>query len=407
MYPNLPNPESDVPEEFTLYVKQVLENFYDFPLLNNHLLAKAIKAPRTRPTETDGQRLRRIFISAIEELKPGTEAAPKALQARFYNLINLHYIESSTMQFVAHELGISERQAYRDLKRAEESLASFLWERMGQAMSTPAVVAVPTLAAIETDTESLELQLRPTSAQELLKNASKAVERLAKQQNIQIQLNLPSQPVLFSTDSRLAQQILINLLSHILQHAQTQSVEINLEQQADQVTMSFLFQMEDCADCLKFDNPVANQFIRYLKWKLDPGTLTPSGSQIIRLMAGQPEAVVLVIDDHPPLIELLRRYLTNTRCQVVGISDGQAGLGLARSLAPDVILLDVMMPGIDGWEVLQRLRYSPETAQIPVVICSIFNDPKLAYSLGATALLTKPVKREDLYAVLRSLKILE
>jgi CheY-like chemotaxis protein len=65
-----------------------------------------------------------------------------------------------------------------------------------------------------------------------------------------------------------------------------------------------------------------------------------------------------------------------------------------------------MMPGIDGWEVLQRLRNMPETAQIPVVICSIFNDPKLAYSLGATALLTKPVKREELFEILRSLKIL-
>ncbi len=405
MYPDFSIPETDVPEEFTLYVKQVLENFYDFPLLNSHPLAKAIQVPRTRPAESDGQRLRRIFLGAIEELKPGTEAAQKTLQARYYNLINLRYIESGTMQYVAHELGISERQAYRDLKRAEESLAALLWERTGGVMAKPA--EEPALAPVEAEPESLELQLSPTSAQELIRNASKAVERLAEQQNIQIFLNLPDQPVLFSTDPRLAQQVLINLLSHILQNAHTPSVEITLAQQSDQVTMSFIFQMVDCAECLKFDNPVANQFIRYLRWKLDTGSLTASGNQVIRLVAGRTEVVVLVIDDHPPLIELLKRYLTNTRCQVVGISDGQAGLGLARSLAPDVILLDVMMPGIDGWEVLQRLRNSPETAQIPVVICSIFNDPRLAYSLGASGLLTKPVKREDLYEVLRSLKILE
>lgn len=59
----------------------------------------------------------------------------------------------------------------------------------------------------------------------------------------------------------------------------------------------------------------------------------------MRLIAGDEEAVILVIDDHPPLIELLRRFLTHTRCQVIGVSDGLAGLQLARTLAPDVILL--------------------------------------------------------------------
>jgi CheY-like chemotaxis protein len=114
-----------------------------------------------------------------------------------------------------------------------------------------------------------------------------------------------------------------------------------------------------------------------------------------------------VIDDHPPLIELLRRYLTQTRCQVIGVSDGFEALALARSLQPDGIILDVMMPNIDGWEVLQRLHNTPELAHTPVIICSIFNDPKLAYSLGAVAVLQKPVKREELLTILRQLNLIE
>ena len=97
-----PAHNAPVPEEFAVSVKQILENFYNFPYLNNHPLAKALQNARLRPSETDGQRLRRVFMSVIEEQKPGSEAAQKTLQARYYNLINLRYIESSTMQFVAH-----------------------------------------------------------------------------------------------------------------------------------------------------------------------------------------------------------------------------------------------------------------------------------------------------------------
>jgi CheY-like chemotaxis protein len=398
-------PKTQVPDEFSLQVKQVLEHFYDFPMLNNHALARTIQAGRLRPAETDGQRLRRGFLAAIEELKPVSEAAQKTVEARYFNLINLRYIESETMQQVAHELGISERQAYRDLKRAEESLTDLLWERIGRDILRPAAAAAETQASEEGE-ESLELQPRPVAAQELIRNAAKAVEKLAEQQQIGLIYDLPETALIFSTDPRLAQQVLISLLSQILQHAPTRSLRVRVEQQGEQVLMSFHIELTSGREGLLFDNPPALQFIRQLNWRLDPGSHTAAASQTIRLSAGGKEPVLLVIDDHPPLIELLRRYLTNTRCQVVGVSDAQEGLRLAAALSPEVILLDVMMPDIDGWEVLQRLRHSPHTAQIPVIICSIFNDPKLAYSLGATALLAKPVQRDQLFEVLKNLNIL-
>jgi len=60
------------------------------------------------------------------------------------------------------------------------------------------------------------------------------------------------------------------------------------------------------------------------------------------------------------------------------------------------VILDVMMPGLDGWEVLQTLRKTPRTSRIPVVVCSVFNDPQLALSLGATVFLPKPVSQGDI-----------
>jgi CheY-like chemotaxis protein len=65
-----------------------------------------------------------------------------------------------------------------------------------------------------------------------------------------------------------------------------------------------------------------------------------------------------------------------------------------------------MMPEMDGWELLQRLRSHPSTAAIPVIICSVFNDPELAYSLGASTILTKPVKQTDLVDALRQVRVL-
>ena len=69
-------------------------------------------------------------------------------------------------------------------------------------------------------------------------------------------------------------------------------------------------------------------------------------------------------------------------------------------MQPDLILLDVMMPGVDGWVVLQRLKSHPATANIPVVMCTIVDEPKRGFALGATDFLTKPVDRSRLASVL-------
>ena len=106
--------------------------------------------------------------------------------------------------------------------------------------------------------------------------------------------------------------------------------------------------------------------------------------------------MVLVVDDFEGLSQLLKRYLAGYRCYVVAAADGASGLGMARELQPDAVILDVMMPDMDGWEVLQRLRNHPDTQHIAVIICSVFNDPGLAHALGASSFLSKPIKREDI-----------
>jgi CheY-like chemotaxis protein len=112
------------------------------------------------------------------------------------------------------------------------------------------------------------------------------------------------------------------------------------------------------------------------------------------------ERVVLVIDDDPNALDLLGRTLKQAGLQVVAASDGAVALELARKLRPAAITLDVLMPGMDGWEVLRELKEDPGTRDIPIVMVTMSDDRELGYALGATEFLTKPVDREKLLALL-------
>ncbi len=105
---------------------------------------------------------------------------------------------------------------------------------------------------------------------------------------------------------------------------------------------------------------------------------------------------VLVIDDDPAALDLMTRYLEREGFAVRTTPDGEAGLRLAAEIQPCVILLDILMPRIDGWAVLSKLKADPTLADIPVVVVSFVDERGLGYSLGASAYLTKPVEWDRL-----------
>ena len=109
---------------------------------------------------------------------------------------------------------------------------------------------------------------------------------------------------------------------------------------------------------------------------------------------------VLVIDDEPAVHDILARTLAKHSFRVQTARSGDEGLRLARKLRPQIITLDVMMPGMDGWTVLSSLKSDPDLAHIPVIMLTIVDDKNLGYSLGAADYLTKPIDRDRLTAVL-------
>jgi GAF domain-containing protein/CheY-like chemotaxis protein len=110
---------------------------------------------------------------------------------------------------------------------------------------------------------------------------------------------------------------------------------------------------------------------------------------------------VLVIDDEPAVREIVQRFLTREGYRVETAASGEEGLRLARAAAPDVITLDVLMPGMDGWAVLAALKADPRLADVPVIMLTIVEEKNLGYALGAAEYLVKPLDRDRLVEVIR------
>ena len=124
----------------------------------------------------------------------------------------------------------------------------------------------------------------------------------------------------------------------------------------------------------------------------EPGTHRPKITAFLPVRL----TTVLMIDDNPDVIVLFRRYLQGTNYHLVGILDGRQGIQLAETLKPDLILLDVMMPWQDGWQILRSLRATAATAATPIIVCSVLAQTELAFTMGADDLIQKPVSQQAL-----------
>lgn len=129
------------------------------------------------------------------------------------------------------------------------------------------------------------------------------------------------------------------------------------------------------------------------------GKIAHTPAEVSSIVEGA--STVLVIDDDPSVRDLVTRFLSKEGFSVKSATTGQEGLKLARELHPDVITLDVMMPGMDGWAVLSTLKSDPEISSIPVVMMTIVSDKNLGYALGASDYLTKPIDRDKLVETLK------
>ena len=113
--------------------------------------------------------------------------------------------------------------------------------------------------------------------------------------------------------------------------------------------------------------------------------------------------IVLCIDDDPQIISLYERYLQPEGYKVVSAVNPANACSIAKRVKPFAITLDIMMPELDGWTILEQLKSDPETRNIPVIVCSIVEEEEKGFSLGAADYLVKPILEDDLITALNRL----
>lgn len=151
-----------------------------------------------------------------------------------------------------------------------------------------------------------------------------------------------------------------------------------------------------------------SRFVVWLPWRpvpVDPAS-DPAPASWATAPSPEPGAdrqSVLLIEDDDQAAELLRLHLAGAGFQVERAADAETGLALAAQLQPALITLDLLLPGLSGWDALERLKADPQLARIPVVIVSVVANRQRGYALGAFKVLQKPLLKDELLAALRAL----
>lgn len=385
-------------EAFVEQVKQVLEHLYDFAYLQQHPLARKYDSDGDLSAKTAGRQLRLELIKAIESLKPPQDTHFRAPIARLYNILHFYYVENMNIQIAAAELGLSERQAYRDLRRGQERIASVLWNN--RLPPPPGEQDF----SLESEVARLKLNLSTVDVGAIFQQAERSVEKLAQQRQVTITVEAEAQPMRLLTDAALAHQIMVSLLSHAIQQTSQASLHASFATEQATVTLTLRY-MLDAEGETGAAFAAVTKLMQRLGWELTSDVSPERECRIVLQMTSE-RTTILVVDDNNGWVELLARFLEGYNCLVVSASENQDAVAQAAKLKPDLVILDVMMPERDGWELLQRLRIQPATAAIPILVCTVFDDPQLAFSLGASAFVPKPASREQILEALKQIIVI-
>lgn len=393
--------------------RDLLLNLHDFAALETHPLTLAIDLP-SAGNLSRGEYLRQSIFSEIARLKPGDPPLPvNAPEYRTYLILHHRYVEGMSIQELAAKLSISDRQLRRDQSRALQGLAERVWERYYRpnlAKRAPAASdnapEQPTAAFIS-NTEALELG-------EILRGVAATILPWVHAEGLELHLHIPEHAIMVEADRVMMRQILISLFSLML-HTQSgkkmtfgllddggrAGIYLEMDSEPDGSPPEDQYDREMLATIEHWIDKQHGQLEQYRRVEK---TLEYAG---LKLWLSQPtRATILVVDDQLTTARIFQRFAKQLPFQVIGLQDPALVVDFARRVKPRLITLDVMMPYIDGWELLQALKLDTLTQSIPVVVCSAWEEPELARSLGAHGYLKKPVTRKDFIAILDALGLL-
>jgi CheY-like chemotaxis protein len=312
------------------------------------------------------------------------------------------FVEEKPLPDILHALGYSRSQFFREQRKAITMLAHLLETKLPQQISTPNQHA----EILNVEVERALGQRESVDVVEIVQGIFQVVGGLAKQRGVVLEFaSSPPLPPLYSSRT-LLRQVFLEVLSHMITRSGTQRVHLQINREGRRVAVELTAEASLPSGATCSATPNLDPIRRLVEtiggqWQ---------GMEVLRdrcvcrfSFPADKQKTLLVVDDNEGIIRVFQNYLIDYDYQVIGATTGAEALRLARELRPTAITLDVMMPTQDGWEILQALKTDPATQHIPVIICSVLEDPELAHSLGSAAYLSKPVAEIDLLTALQNL----
>jgi len=388
--------------EFRKLVKDALEHLYDTAYLATHPLLRQLTVIATTNRLTRVQELRSILKEVVESIRPQSTLPATAPEYRSYLALYYRYVQGMSMGQVENELGISLRQLQRELYKGLDAVTALLWE---MRVSAPQQVMEQTMPeSVETqvlhnEMAQWKLVREAADVHTLFEEVVSMLKPLFNEQMPDLHMQFPdSLPPVF-VDTTLIRQALFHLLRDLLQDNKGDKVSLQAQIRDSQVEIN-IQGGKAVLNPSSSDLQIAQLFIQRQGGTLATEiTEDQQTTMVINLPQANPPKV-LVIDDNEAIHQLFERYLAPHFYELLHVYDGLTALQMAAEVRPDIIILDVMMPAVDGWQVLRNLVENPVTMRIPIIICSVLKEAELAFSLGARAYIKKPVDRMELLATL-------
>lgn len=398
-------------KDFIEELSRALTNLYDPARLRKSWLLEVFHLSSARNPQFA---LNELLRKGIHALEPDRNTPRDTNAWRIYEILIKRYVEQTKQQQVAEELGFSTRQMRRHEKQAIRVLADYLWNRYGleqELMRTQSPARGGEADEVEM-TPSREQELawlkesfpsEVTDIAKVINTTLRNITPLMEAYQVHVQVDLPEDRPPITAQMTPLRQAMLNLFTAAIHSAPQGRVTVKVIAEREGIVVRVQAEAEGPISekerkQITEELEMTGRLVRLMGAQLDIQTRQQLFAHLF--LPSVEQIAVLVVDDNTDTLRLLRRYLGGTHYQFIGASDAQQALALAEEYMPRIIVLDVMLPDVDGWELLSRMRENPRLQHTSIIVSTILPQEQVAQTLGAAAFLRKPVTRQALLAAL-------
>ena len=341
------------------------------------------------------------IIQMIASIAPAPEIPVDARSRRSYNVLYHRYILKLTQEQTAERLNISVRHLNRVQREAVHTLARHLWEK-SRERDLPGDEVPPGGSSLDAQSTAWRSQTKQelaslsTSAPGVVADVGRTINEvleiqsiLASRRGIAIAVGFVQPNLVASVHPSALAQMLITALGRIARYAAGERITIysSLEDGKVKITMTSALAAEHRPTQADLTDDIMMPEDGSVDVAIDGGHVF-----LAMRLPSLGKSTVLVVDDNQDMAHFYRRATTGTRYHIVHVTSGRQVLGAIRVSQPDAIVLDIMLPDVDGWKLLMQLREDSTTQSIPIIVCTVVREEELALALGAAIYLPKPVQ---------------